>query len=308
MNASKEQFGIEITRQLKKRKLTQSGLAAFLGITPAAVCFLLKNKFRSSPAQFDRIMEYLHADAGEINYLRRLWFATQKNSVIQDNSAVDLFSIRCAKGISVEEVCSNTGILPERLHQLENKTGCKPTPGELALLKGYYGDASVGLDDSMGEDTRSFEGVAEEFAEELRSRTKQLPVLSPDVFSRVAKAGSLDKFLGPIPFNCISYQVDPRHFDRARAVLICDAEEIHFGFKGKIELVLAEFDPESADLLHLGRGNRGGVSLWQKMRRTWVYYGGEHPAPRMSNAWSLPVLEFHFTSAPPIKISSGKNK
>ena len=49
-------------------------------------------------------------------------------------------------------------------------------------------------------------------------------------------------------------------------------------------------------------------TLWQRMRRTWVYCGAEHPAPRMSNAWSLPVLEMRFIAAPFIKTSSGKRK
>ena len=308
MEASKEQFGIEVSRLLKKRSLTQSGLANFLGITPAAVCFLLKNKFRPSSAHFDGIMEYLRADAGEIGHLRRLWNATQKNNIERDDFSGNLFSIRVAKGVTVEEVARNTGIPEERLRQLENKAGIEPTQEERSLLKGFYGDTPVSLDNTMGEGEFSFEGVAEEFAQELKSKTKQLPVLSLDVFARVARAGSLEEFLVSIPFNTISCPLSPCHFEQARAVLICDAEEIHFGFKGKLELVLADYDPESTAPLHLGRGSRGGVTLWQRMRRTWVYCGAEHPAPRMSNAWSLPVLEMRFIAAPFIKTSSGKRK
>ena len=308
MDASKEQFGIEITRFLKKRNPTQSGLANFLGVTPAAVCFLLKNKFRPSPAHFNGIMEYLHADAGEISYLRRLWNATQKNNIERDDLSGNLFSIRIAKGVSLEDAARSTGITEERLRLLENKAGVEPTQEELALLKGYYGNTPVPLDNTMGEGEITFAGVAEEFAQELKSKTKQLPVISLDVFSRVAKAGSLEAFLDPIPFNSTTYPVDPQHFERARAVLICDAEEIHFGFKGKVEMVLAEFDPDSTDPLHVGRGSRGGVTLWQRIRRSWVYCGVEHPAPRMSNAWSLPVLELRFIAAPLTKRLTGKSK
>ena len=97
MEITKEQFGIEVTKLLKERKLTQRGLAAHLGLTAAAVCYLLKNQLRPSSSQFDGIMEYLQADVTLINYLRPLWLKTQNPIEERNGVNVNLFSIRCKK-------------------------------------------------------------------------------------------------------------------------------------------------------------------------------------------------------------------
>lgn len=309
MEFSKEQFGIEITKLLKDRKLTQRGLADCLGITSAAVCYMLKNKLRPSAVQFDKIMEFLQTDAFQINYLRNLWNATQKENGTEAEEKDNLFSIRCARGVTVEEVSQSTGISPERLRVLENKAEAKPTPDEAKRLKKFYGVNPPGLRPLPGEDDTSTLRIAEEFSGDLRDSKKNLPVFtSTDTLSRAAKAGSLEGFLGGLPFNNANFNIAACHVQRAKAVLICDAEDIHYGFKGSVELVLGDFDPESTDPLHLGRGSRGGFALWQKMRRSWKYFGAEHPAPRMLNTWSLPVLEFYFTAAPHAANSCGKKK
>lgn len=306
MAVSEEQFGIEISRLLKERKLTQCGLAKHLGITSPAVCYLLKNRLHASAAQFDGIMEFLQADALQISSLRRLWRATQKDLCDRKDTMENLFSIRCAKGVSLEEVSASTGISVERLKFLENKADAAPTAEEEKRLKGYYGTDPEGLGENLGEENLQDLGVAEEFADEMQRSDKSLPVFSTDVLSRAAKAGSLEKFLGGLPFNNAVFSISPQHMQRAKAVLICDADEIHYGFEGTLQLVLADYDPASTDPLHLGRGGKGGFALWQKMRRAWKYYGAEHPAPRMANAWSLPVLEMHFIASPRIKVTSGK--
>ena len=92
MEVAKEQFGIEITRLLKENSLTQRGLANHLGITSAAVCYLLKNKLHPSAVQFDGIMEYLQADAAQINRLRKLWSATKKDGGRRDVKRENLFA------------------------------------------------------------------------------------------------------------------------------------------------------------------------------------------------------------------------
>lgn len=304
MEVAKEQFGIEITRLLRERKLTQRGLASFLGISSAAVCYLLKNQLHPSPAQFDGIMEYLHAEPQLINKLRHLWNATRKKSPKRQEVMENLFAIRCAKDISIEELSQATGISQDRLRDLENKAGVVPTPEETTLLKEFYGP-QTGLD-QLSEEEEPIHRVAEEFSDEIKQSEKELPLFSIDVLSRAAKSVTLEKFLEKIPFETGVFNVSPRHFHRAKAILVCKADDIHFGFQGTMEIVLAEYDPESTDSLHLGRGSRGGFALWQKMRRSWKYFGSEMPPPRMSNAWSLPVLEVHFVATPRTNNASRK--
>lgn len=308
MEISKEQFGIEITKHLKERKLTQRGLADHLGITSAAVCYLLKNKLRPSAAQFDGIMAYLQMNEEQIKMLRKLWSATQKESSAYTENIEDLFSVRCARNLTVEEVSQRTGIAADRLRFLENKADAHPTAEENRILSFFYGTVPCDQEGLSNEGDPLRHKVAEEFSGELHHGEKSLPVFTPDVLSRAAKAGSLEKFLGGLPFNNAVFNISPLHLKRAKAVLICDAEEIHFGFKGSLELVLADRAPGAHDPLHLGRGSRGGFALWQRMRRAWKYFGAEHPAPRMSNTWSLPVLEIHFVAAPCLPMTSGKKK
>ena len=308
MEISKEQFGIEITKLLKERQLTQRGLAKHLNLTSASICYILKNKLRPSAAQFDGIMEYLRADAFQINRLRKYWRATQKENSERNGERENLFAIRCALGVTVEEVSEKTGISPERIRLLENKANVLPTAEEMELLRGYYGE-NPQLPDSFGdEEENEVAAVAEEFVKELNREEKSLPVFSTETLSRAAKAGSLEKFLGGLPFNNALFTISSKHLLRAKAVLICDAEEIHYGFDGRLELILAEHDPAGNDPLQLGRGSRGGFALWQKMRRTWKYFGAEHPAPRMINHWSLPVLEMRFIASSCRQEKTEKNK
>ena len=145
----------------------------------------------------------------------------------------------------------------------------------------------------------------EELAKEIISGKMSLPVLSLDVFSRASKSGTLEKFLGDLPFNNDFFEVEPALQKRAKAVLICRADEVHYGFPGTLQLLLADSNPAIPDSLHIGKGARGGFALWQKKNRSWQYFGAEHPAPRLANAWSVPVLEMKFT-AEPFVISSEK--
>ena len=308
MEISKEQFGIEIIKLLKERQLTQRGLAKHLNLTSASVCYILKNKLRPSAAQFDGIMEYIHADAFQINRLRKYWRATQKERYDRSGEKENFFAIRCALGVTVEEVSASTGISPERIRILENKANEAPTPEELALLHEYYGDNPELLDGLHDEEENAVAAVAEEFVSEFNRGEKSLPVFTIDVLSRAAKAGTLEKFLGGLPFNNALFNISALHLQRAKAVLICNAEDIHYGFNGRLELILAEHDPESDDALQLGKGNRGGFALWQKMRRAWKYFGAEHPVPRMANSWSLPVLEMRFVAASLRQEKSEKSK
>lgn len=308
MEISKEQFGIEILKLLKERQLTQRGLAKHLNLTSASICYILKNKLHPSASHFDGIMEYLHADAFLINRLRKYWRATQKENSERNGERVNLFAIRCALGVTVEEVSEKTGLSPERIRVLENKVNALPTAEEMALLREYYGDDPQILDNLSDEEDAAIGAVAEEFVTELSRGEKSLPVFSVEVLSRAAKTGSLEKFLGGLPFNNALFNVSSQHLHRAKAVLICKAEEIHYGFNGTLELILAEHAPDSNDPLQLGRGSRGGFALWQKMRRTWKYFGAEHPAPRMCNNWSLPVLEIRFIAASCRHEKSEKNK
>ena len=296
MDIEKEQFGLTIKRLLKERKLTQKGLADALGVTPPTVCYLLQNQLRASQANFDRIMEYIKADAFEIKALHQLWLLTKPQEERNDQN-VNLFSLRCALGMTLAEVSSATGIDIERLRYLENKAGVEPTAEENARLKGVYGGKQEVFDLSE-EETEKKSEVAEEVAEEIISGQLSLPVLSLDVFARASKSGSLENFLGDLPFNNELFEVEPAHRKRAKAVLICHADEVHYGFPGRLQLLLADSSPAIPDQLHLGKGARGGFALWQKKNRSWQYFGAEHPAPRLSNAWSVPVLEMKFTAVP----------
>lgn len=304
MDIEKEQFGQTLKRLLKSRNLTQKSLAEALGVTPATVSYLLQNKQHTTLEYFDRIMEFLKADAGEIKELQQLWLLTQPKN--RNNGNFNLFAIRCAQGKTIAEVSASTGIDAERLRFLENKPGAEPTPGEAALLKGLYGDNTEALE-GFEDEFSSGSKVAEEIAEQIVSGKVSLPVLSLEVFSRVSKSGTLEKFLGDLPFNNELFNIAPEHQKRAKAVLTCPAKEIHYGFPGTIQLLLADSDPRYSDQLHLGKGTRGGFALWQKKNRSWHYFGAEHPAPRLANSWSVPVLELKFT-ATPFNIISGKSK
>ena len=305
MEIAKEQFGIEISRLIKARKLTQRGLAKRLGISSAAVCYLLKNQLYTSPSQFDAMMEYLSATPAEINTLRLLWRATRKKAPQSKVKLENLFAVRCDQEKTLEEVAAATGISVERLRVLENKADALPTAEEAESLKAYYGSA-LETPVSLPDGSEEIPHVAEQFSDEVERSEKKLPVFSIDVLSRAAKSVTLEKFLGKLPFNSAVFNISPSHFMRAKAVLICDADEIHFGFPGTIQLILGEYDPSSTDPLHLGRGARGSFALWQRMRRSWKYFGSESPAPKMINAWSLPVLEIHFVASSSLNDLSGK--
>ena len=250
MEAQKGLFGLEVISMLKERKLTQRALAQFLGVTPPAVCYLLQNVLRPSAAQFDKIMEFLQADANDIARLRRLWLVTQEKNIPRSDKALNLFSIRCAKGFSLETVSAETGISVERLRYLENKAGAIPTAEENSRLRGFFGDTSEYLDNSNNEFSLA-SGVAEEITKEVFAGEVTLPVLSLDVLSRAAKAGTLSNFLGTLPFNNSSFKIDPHHRERAKAVLVCDADEVHYGFPGKLRMVLADPDARYHDRLFI---------------------------------------------------------
>ena len=296
MDTEKEQFGLMIKKLLKDRKLTQKGLAEALGVTPPAVCYLLQNQLHPTPAHFERIMEYIKADAFEIKKLQKLWLHTQPQDE-RNVENVNLFSLRCSRGLTLSEVSTATGIDIERLRLLEIKAGIEPTAEEAARLKGLYGEKQEVLEFPEIE-SPPVSKVAEEVVEEIISGKISLPVLSLDVFARASKSGTLDRFLGDLPFNNELFEVEAVHQKRAKAVLICNAEEVHYGFPGTLQLLLADSTPAIPDQLHLGKGARGGFALWQKKNRSWQYFGAEHPVPRLTNAWSVPVLEMKFTAIP----------
>ena len=139
MALSENQFGIEITRLLRERKLTQRALADHLRVTSATVSYLLHNKLRPSPAHFNGIMEFLKADAPLINSLKVYWRATRKTPEERSFSNESLFALRCSRGLHLQKVAAGTGIPAERLRQLRAVTPeqISEAAGRLRLISVY---------------------------------------------------------------------------------------------------------------------------------------------------------------------------
>ena len=293
-NISPEQFGIEVSRLLKERKLTQRGLAEYLGLTSPSVCYLLHNKLRPSRKQFDGIMEYLKADASTIVILKDLWMATQKNSEKRNNINENLFALRCEHGFNFQEVSAGTGITVDRLSVLENDPDSDVSPQELELIKGFYGVNSIFPFGSSN--VRQGDFVAEDLPENSYC-AKTLPILNMETFSRLSGkrylAAELESMNLPKGFR----RIDAALEQRSVALLICDAKSLHYGIPGTLELIIGENSGEFRDLLYIGRGSRGAISMFRMHKHRLEYFGFASPPPKISCTTVFPVLEFKFIAA-----------
>lgn len=298
MNISPEQFGIEMSRLLKERKLTQRGLAEYLGVTSPTISYLLHNKLRPSAKHFDGIMEYIKADAAMIINMKELWRATQKNSEERNNINENLFALRCERGYTVQKVSADTGISADRLRILENNPAAIPTCQELELLKGFYGADSFGFGRSNYNDpNRNI--IAEGGADSrVFLSGKVLPVIPVETLGRVPENRRLTDFLTNMTYKeqfCeLAFDLAPR----AAALLVCDAEEIHYGIPGTLEIIIGDNSRDQKDVLFIGHGARGAVTIFRKQRNRFVYSGFATPAPKISCIAALPILELKFTSSP----------
>ena len=296
MALSENQFGIEITRLLKERELTQRELAAHLGVTSATVSYLLHNKLRPSPAQFNGIMEFLKADAGLINTLKTYWRATRKIQAESSFANDTLFALRCSRGLSLQAVSAATGIPAERLKILENQPDAAPRAEEAAALKIFYGEGAL-----SGENELPVETPPPAVSEETPPGAKSLPLITVETFARIPAGVPVAKFIGGMDLPCRLRRLGDELYDRAQAVLICGSSELHYGLPGTVELLIGDNTPENRDILYIGHGARGAVTLFRRQRRHLEYFGFAAPAPKIAALAALPVLEFKFTAGPKIK-------
>lgn len=305
MNISKEQFGIEISRLLKEKNLTQRGLAEYLGLTSASVSFMLHNKLRPSQEHFDGIMEFIKADAVTIIKLKDLWRATQKNSEERNNINENLFALRCERGFSIQQVSADTGIPSDRLRILETRPDASPTNQEIELLKGFYGSGSLALrrnnnDKFFGKTIR--ENISYGGGKFAAGRV--LPLIQVSAIARMPDETNLESYFESMSNKQKFCDMDCELAPRAAAVLICDSSELHYGIPGTLELIIGKNSPEHKDMLFIGRGSRGAVTLFRKQRNSLAYFGFAVPAPKITCVASLPVLEFKFITS--CESASGK--
>ena len=296
MALSENQFGIEITRLLKERKLTQRELADHLQVTSATVSYLLHNKLRPSLAHFNGMMEFLKADAPLINSLKTYWRATRK--IQEDPSFANdtLFALRCSRGLSLQQVSAATGIPAERLKVLENQPDAVPLAEEAAALKAFYGEEALSGKNELPV-SRPSPAVAENDPPGARS----LPLMTVETFARIPAGTTVAEFIGSMDLPCRLRRLEGVLYDRARALMVCSSSELHYGLPGTVELLIGDNTPEHRDLLYIGHGARGAVTLFRRQRRHLEYFGFAAPAPRIAALAALPVLEFKFTAASEVK-------
>ena len=292
MALSENQFGIEITRLLKERKLTQRELAEHLCVTSAAVSYLLHNKLRPSQAHFNGIMEFLKADAPLISTLKTYWRATRKIQTESSFANDTLFALRCSRGLTLQKVSAATGIPAERLRILENQPDAAPRAEEAAALKAFYGEEAL-----SGENELPVRTPIPAVAEKDSPGAKNLPLMTVETFARIPSGTTVAKFIGGMELPCRLRRLDEKLYGRAQAVIVCDSAELHYGLPGTVELLIGDYAPESRDLLYIGHGARGAVALFRRQRRHLEYFGFSAPAPRIVALTALPVLEFKFTAA-----------
>lgn len=296
MNISPEQFGIEISRLLKERKLTQRGLAQYLGVTSASISYLLHNKLRPSQKHFDGIMEYIKADAAVIINMKELWRATQKSAEERNNINEKLFALRCERGFTIQKVSADTGISIDRLRVLENNPWTDPSSQELELLKGFYGAGSFWLDHN--DCGLNPQGIAETMPDDPKFTSgKILPLIPIETIGRVPQNVRLADFLNNMTYKEQFCELEFDLVPRAVALLICDAEELHYGIPGTLEIIIGENSPDHKDVLFIGHGARGAVTIFRKQRNRFIYSGFSSPAPQISCIASLPILALKFTSS-----------
>ena len=294
MGPSGEQFGIEISRLLKERHLTQRGLAEHLGVTSATVSYLLHNKLRPSQAHFNGILEYLKADAELMASLKNYWRATRKTPEERSFSNESLFALRCSRGLHLQKVAAGTGIPAERLRQLENQPDTLPEADELRRLKAFYGEeafAAAGGFVSPPEPKSGF------IAEETPSGAKKLPLLTVEIVARAPEKTRFGDFIRGMTLEYRLRRLDESLADRALALLICDTADLHYGVPGTAELLIGDEEPGCRDYLYIGRGARGAVSLFHRRRKHLTYFGFAAQVPRIVATVVFPVLEFKITLA-----------
>ena len=292
MALSENQFGIEITRLLKERNLTQRGLAEHLRVTPAAVSYLLHNKLRPSPAHFNGIMEFLKADAALINSLKTYWRATRKVQEEPSFANDTLFALRCSRGLTLQKVAAATGVPAERLSILENQPDAALRPEEAAALKAFYGEEAL-----SGKNELPVQTPVPAVSETLSPGARSLPLMSVETFARIPSGSTVADFIGSMDLPCRLRRLGEELYDRARAVMICSSAELHYGLPGTVELLIGDNTPDGRDVLYIGHGARGAVALFRRQRRHLEYFGFAAPAPRIAVLAALPVLEFKFTAA-----------
>ena len=295
MALSENQFGIEITRLLKERKLTQRELADHLRVTPATVSYLLHNKLRPSLAHFNGMMEFLKADAPLINSLKTYWRATRKIQEEPSFANDTLFALRCSRGLSLQQVSAATGIPAERLKVLENQPDAAPRAEEAAALKTFYGEEALSGENELQVPP------SPAVAEQETPGAKSLPVITVETFARIPSGTTVAKFIGGMDLPCRLRRLEGVLYDRARAVMVCSSAELHYGLPGTVELLIGDNTPEGRDILYIGHGARGAVTLFRRQRRHLEYFGFAAPAPRIAVLAALPVLEFKFTAASEVK-------
>ena len=293
MALSENQFGIEISRLLKERKLTQQELANYLCVTPATVSYLLHNKLRPSQAHFNGIMEFLKADVQLINTLKTYWRATRKVQTEPSFANDTLFALRCSRGLTLEKVSAATGIPAERLRVLENQPEAAPRAEETAALKAFYGEEAF----SGGKELPAPEPVPA-VSEKDPPGAKDLPLITVETFARIPAGTTVAEFISGMELPCRLRRLGEKLYDRAQAMIVCDSSEVHYGLPGTVELLIGDSTPGYRDVLYIGHGPRGAVTLFRRQRRHLEYFGFSAPAPKIAALAALPVLEFKFTAAP----------
>ena len=292
MALSENQFGIEITRLLKERKLTQRGLAEHLCVTSATVSYLLHNKLRPSQAHFNGIMEYLQADVQLINTLKSYWRATRKVQEEPSFANDTLFALRCSRGLTLQKVSAATGIPAERLKILENQPDASLKTEEADALKAFYGEAAL-----SGKNELPVQPQVPGVSEKEPPGAKSLPLMTVETFARIPSGSTVAKFIGGMDLPRQLRRLGEELYDRAQAVMICSGAELHYGLPGTVELLIGDNTPGGRDVLYIGHGARGAVTLFRRQRRHLEYFGFASPAPRIVAQTALPVLEFKFTAA-----------
>ena len=292
MALSENQFGIEITRLLKERKLTQRGLAEHLCVTSATVSYLLHNKLRPSLAHFNGIMEYLQADARLINTLKNYWRATRKVQEEPSFANDTLFALRCSRGLTLQKVSAATGIPAERLKILENQPDAALRTEEADALKAFYGEEVL-----SGKNELPVQPRVPGISENDPPGAKDLPLMTVETFARIPSGSTVAKFIGGMDLPHRLRRLGEGLYDRAQAVMICSSAELHYGLPGTVELLIGDNTPGGRDVLYIGHGARGAVTLFRRRRRHLEYFGFASPAPRIAAQTALPVLEFKFTAA-----------
>ena len=291
MALSENQFGIEITRLLKERKLTQRELADHLGVTSATVSYLLHNKLRPSQTHFNGIMEFLKADARLINTLKTYWRATRKTEAESSFANDTLFALRCSRGLSRQKVSAATGIPAERLEVLENQPDAALSDEEAAALKAFYGEGPF-----SGQIEPPIRTQIPAVSEKDSPGARKLPLITVETFARIPSGTTVAEFIGDMDLPCRLRRLGEELYDRAQAMIICSSSEVHYGLPGTLELLIGDNTPGGRDILYIGHGARGAVTLFRRQRRHLEYFGFAAPAPKIVALAALPVLEFKFTA------------